>query len=647
MGYRQFDRKPTSKKSSANPIPSPLQMRPFAPPPQPDETPELQPQPEDEKTTSYNFADICIFDPDSPPPPPPSWNSSPLLQSKWEHPHLTPSTPVQPKLAIGQPNDKYEQEADRVASQVVQRINNPQPLQREEMPEEEEELQMKPESGTIQREEIPEEEELQMKSLLQRQSDEMTASPELETSIETAKGSGQSLADNIREPMEQAFGADFSGVKIHTDSTSNQLNQSIQAKAFTTGQDIFFRQGAYQPESRGGQELLAHELTHVVQQSGYSIHAHPFTKNVDRQNIPSINLSNYNSSAKLQRFSLSKDPSNPQLNIAENTENVELSKSGAIGIFKFRDETNSPLIVKPDPYKGSVAELSFSSDFHKKIAGAEAPMIRKSSQQEFNDIKTVINSKKMDWQEAFKYRNKPWHDTADSLQKHYNDMFNASGYALLMSTVKGDEFEHIKQNDILKAKQLLQKSSYLNQIGMVHAIDLFFGNTDRFTGNLGNWLTDSDNIIGAIDNVNTNGGEGIFGTNFRTDADEYKKLAKNEIDNTVAEVVEFFIQEIWEPDGASGSEDDTLGEISGSEDDTSKENSTSKEINRQYNYMYTHIKAGLIVGKKKIIHKLGSRIFGKRSRTLKTAVTGADPNEGSLLWKNVKKRVKQIEALDK
>jgi hypothetical protein len=71
--------------------------------------------------------------------------------------------------------------------------------------------------------------------------------------------------------MGQAMGADFSGVKVHTDSQSDQLNQSIQARAFTTGQDVFFRQGAYDPGSRGGQELIAHELTHVVQQSDTAI----------------------------------------------------------------------------------------------------------------------------------------------------------------------------------------------------------------------------------------------------------------------------------------------------------------------------------------------------------------------------------------
>ncbi len=146
-------------------------------------------------------------------------------------------------------------------------------LQRESAPEEEEEeeLQMKSlDDSTLQRESAPEEEEeeLQMKPMVQRQAKgAMAATPNLEASINQAKGGGQPMADNIRQPMEQAFGADFSGVKVHTDSQSDELNQSIQARAFTTGQDVFFRQGEYNPESRGGQELLAHELTHVVQQN--------------------------------------------------------------------------------------------------------------------------------------------------------------------------------------------------------------------------------------------------------------------------------------------------------------------------------------------------------------------------------------------
>ncbi|MEH1915864.1 MULTISPECIES: eCIS core domain-containing protein [unclassified Nostoc] len=214
----------------------------------------------------------------------------------------------QTKLTVNQPGDIYEQEADRVAQQVMQTMSEPvskQSVQREALPEEEEELQMKSLADTnislqrealpeeeeelqmksladtnipLQREALPEEEEeLQMKSLadtnisLQRQGGGVAATSDLETSIQQQRGSGQPLSDDIRQPMEQAFGTDFSNVKIHTDSRSDQLNQSIQARAFTTGQDIFFRQGEYAPESHGGKELLAHELTHVVQQNGSAL----------------------------------------------------------------------------------------------------------------------------------------------------------------------------------------------------------------------------------------------------------------------------------------------------------------------------------------------------------------------------------------
>ena len=97
---------------------------------------------------------------------------------------------------------------------------------------------------------------------------EAEATPEVEAAIEQARGGGRSLDTGIQRQMESAFGTSFSGVRVHTDSTADTLNQSLSARAFTTGQDIFFRQGEYNPGSSSGKELLAHELTHVVQQTG-------------------------------------------------------------------------------------------------------------------------------------------------------------------------------------------------------------------------------------------------------------------------------------------------------------------------------------------------------------------------------------------
>src|SRR5690606_19314471 len=69
-----------------------------------------------------------------------------------------------------------------------------------------------------------------------------------------------------RNFMEQRIGADFSNVRVHTDAEAVQLSRDLNAKAFTTGSDIYFNTNEYAPQSASGRQLLAHELTHVVQQ---------------------------------------------------------------------------------------------------------------------------------------------------------------------------------------------------------------------------------------------------------------------------------------------------------------------------------------------------------------------------------------------
>lgn len=95
--------------------------------------------------------------------------------------------------------------------------------------------------------------------------------PEVEQTIQQARGGGQALDGGVRAQMEPAFKADFSNVRVHTDGQADNLNRSLSARAFATGQDIFFKQGEYSPGSSSGRELLAHELTHVVQQNGDAV----------------------------------------------------------------------------------------------------------------------------------------------------------------------------------------------------------------------------------------------------------------------------------------------------------------------------------------------------------------------------------------
>jgi hypothetical protein len=91
---------------------------------------------------------------------------------------------------------------------------------------------------------------------------------EVEEAIQHARGSGRPLDTPVQREMEEAFGTDFSAVRIHTDTGADRLSRSMSAQAFTTGRDLFFREGSYDPGSTAGRSLLAHELTHVVQQSG-------------------------------------------------------------------------------------------------------------------------------------------------------------------------------------------------------------------------------------------------------------------------------------------------------------------------------------------------------------------------------------------
>ena len=97
--------------------------------------------------------------------------------------------------------------------------------------------------------------------------------PEIEAAIQRERGGGQALDSAARAQMEPAMGADFSGVRVHTGGQADTLNRNLSARAFTTGQDIFFKQGEYSPGSSSGRELLAHELTHVVQQGGDRVQA--------------------------------------------------------------------------------------------------------------------------------------------------------------------------------------------------------------------------------------------------------------------------------------------------------------------------------------------------------------------------------------
>jgi hypothetical protein len=97
-----------------------------------------------------------------------------------------------------------------------------------------------------------------------------TVHPDVEASIMRASGGGQALNAGIRERFAGPLGDTLGDVRVHTNANADQLARSVAARAFTTGSDVFFASGEYQPGTADGDRLLAHELTHVVQQRGAS-----------------------------------------------------------------------------------------------------------------------------------------------------------------------------------------------------------------------------------------------------------------------------------------------------------------------------------------------------------------------------------------
>ncbi|RZI84287.1 MAG: DUF4157 domain-containing protein [Rubrivivax sp.] len=188
-----------------------------------------------------------------------------------------PRCQAKSNLTIGAPDDHYEREADRVADAVVsgsqadsvQGISSGMQfkLARKVLePSEMYDSVMPPDNLAegLPEAEVPEPENLQRSATGEAGS----VTPQYEQSLQQAmQGGGEGLAPTTKSFMESRFGQDFSGVRVHRDSQAGELAKQVNARAFTVGSDIFFNPSEYAPSSREGQHLLAHELTHVVQQS--------------------------------------------------------------------------------------------------------------------------------------------------------------------------------------------------------------------------------------------------------------------------------------------------------------------------------------------------------------------------------------------
>jgi hypothetical protein len=158
---------------------------------------------------------------------------------------------------MGSPGDPYEREADQAADTVMRMAEtNPQTAVQGEIAELGPSLEVR---GSSEEDTV-------------RRREDGSAAPELdgrvEQDIESLRGGGVPMPEETRTFFESRFGYDFSQVRIHADSRAGETAKTIQAKAFTVGSDIAFAPGQYSPQTIEGRRLLAHELAHVIQQTG-------------------------------------------------------------------------------------------------------------------------------------------------------------------------------------------------------------------------------------------------------------------------------------------------------------------------------------------------------------------------------------------
>ncbi len=225
-----------------------------------------------------------------------------------------------------------EEEAQAKEEEEVQKKGDEEEAQAKE----EEEVQKKGEDEEAQAKEdeeaqAKEEEEVQKKS-----SGHQKNANGIEKKLRNGSG-GQKLDADTKAEMEQGFGADFSHVRIYNDAEAQNMSKDIGAQAFTHGNDIYFSDGKYNPNSKEGKHLLAHELTHTIQQKGAV--AKKEVPNVQRQDKTSVGKKGAGKSVSVKVNLNMNLPETPEPQFVENSENFKALENADFNI-----KSSSPIL---------------------------------------------------------------------------------------------------------------------------------------------------------------------------------------------------------------------------------------------------------------------------------------------------------------
>lgn len=355
----------------------------------------------------------------------------------------------------------------------------------------------------------------------------MTASPDaigaaggdlpagLARRIDAARPAGQPLPAPVLRRMESAFGTSFGDVRIHQGAQADQLGRALGARAFTTGKDIFFGAGQFQPGSRAGQQVLAHELAHT--QQGGPAHRHM----IHRWNINA-----------------------PVIDWTQATTVGTVDSGQAVWFFK--DTAGDTLVVKNETQSIGLSEMS--AVMHERLSGVKSVRHRKlggGDKQAVEQVITDPQAARLDrgsWSKlgAHTRTNDRYMKTlaielGDRLETmsdfelghyvhastwqpraQYVAMTFAEGETAKAAATREDRDTTMQrqggQLQTSRLRHLMTDLRHVRALGKLTAVDLFLGNRDRvMAGNLGNWIYDPESAaITAIDHVDGTVG-GYFG----------------------------------------------------------------------------------------------------------------------------------------
>ncbi|MDQ1750792.1 MAG: hypothetical protein QOE71_1848 [Pseudonocardiales bacterium] len=390
------------------------------------------------------------------------------------------SAPPSGVLVVGPAEDRAEHDADRVADSVLARLNHEFPERHQHGPA------CGHGAAPVRRSAAPGPSAVPVVGR-----DGGALSGDLTRDIEQARSGGSPLAPDVRQRMESGFGGSLGGVRIHTGAQAARLSRTVAARAFTTGSDIFFGAGEYQPETAEGERVLAHELAHTRQQGGVSRTAISRLWDVKAKTIP------WGKATEIRTLE-----SRP--------------------IWFLADAAGDEIVVKPENQPVGLGQLVGS--MQKKIAKVRSVDQRKLNR---NDRLGVDNQIEIN---AVMGNDASWVARGDYLKAQSNGAIAATedpaevaradalaqlndkkNNVIAMSVAEGDNALKAANpdkavdsaaTDRSKLRGLLSDPAHMAELGRMTMVDMFMGNMDRtWSGNLGNWFYSPGGAITLIDHV--------------------------------------------------------------------------------------------------------------------------------------------------